>query len=133
MPNPTLTDAIDRLAAREDLGTEQMAAVLAMFPLVGKAMERMQKDGDKLSGTPLETTTVFESVLSKDQLTQAQAQSQQSSGGGGIGGLLAKKIIKKEEPKARSTIFTTHHEVLEIATSVAPADLAVPADFKEKK
>ena len=29
MPNPTLTDAIDRLAAREDLGTEQMAAVLA--------------------------------------------------------------------------------------------------------
>jgi hypothetical protein len=116
-----------------EISAEQMAAVLAMFPLVGKAMERMQKDGDKLSGTPLETTTVFESVLSKDQLTQAQAQSQQSSGGGGIGGLLAKKIIKKEEPKARSTIFTTHHEVLEIATSVAPADLAVPADFKEKK
>ncbi|MEZ0294499.1 MAG: anthranilate phosphoribosyltransferase [Solirubrobacteraceae bacterium] len=29
MPNPTLTDAIDRLAAREDLGTDQMAAVLA--------------------------------------------------------------------------------------------------------
>jgi anthranilate phosphoribosyltransferase len=29
LPNPTLTDAIDRLAAREDLGTEQMAAVLA--------------------------------------------------------------------------------------------------------
>jgi hypothetical protein len=116
-----------------EISAEQMAAVLAMFPLVGKAMERMQKDGDKLSGTPLETTTVFESVLSKDQLTQAQAQSQQSSGGGGIGGLLAKKIIKKEEPKARSTIFTTHHEVLEIATSVAPTDLAVPADFKEKK
>jgi hypothetical protein len=116
-----------------EISAEQMAAVLAMFPLVGKAMERMQKDGDKLSGTPLETTTVFESVMSKDQLTQAQAQSQQSSGGGGIGGLLAKKIIKKEEPKARSTIFTTHHEVLEIATSVAPTDLAVPADFKEKK
>ena len=116
-----------------EISAEQMAAVLAMFPLVGKAMERMQKDGDKLSGTALETSTLFESVLSKDQLTQAQAQSQQSSGGGGIGGLLAKKIIKKEEPKARSTIFTTHHEVLEIATSVAPTDLAVPADFKEKK
>jgi hypothetical protein len=115
------------------ISAEQMATVLAMFPLVGKAMERMQKDGDKLSGTALETTTVFESVLSKDQLTQAQAQSQQSSGGGGIGGLLAKKIIKKEDPKQRATIMTLHHEILEIATSVAAADLAVPADFKEKK
>ena len=47
--------------------------------------------------------------------------------------MLAKKIIKKEEPKARSPIFTTHHEVLEVATSVAAADLAIPADFKEKK
>jgi len=117
-----------------EISAEQMAAVLAMFPMVGKAMERMQKDGDKLAGTPLETSTVFESVLSKDQLTQAQAQSQQSSGGGGgIGGLLAKKIIKKEDPKQRSTIFTTHHEVIEIATSVAATDLAIPADFKEKK
>ena len=116
-----------------EISAEQMAAVLAMFPLVGKAMERMQKDGDKLSGTPLDTTTVFESVLSKDQLTQAQSQSQQSSGGGGIGGLLAKKIVKKEEPKQRSTVLTLHHEILEIATAVAAGDLAVPADFKEKK
>ena len=29
MPNPVLTDAIDRLASREDLDTERMAAVLA--------------------------------------------------------------------------------------------------------
>jgi anthranilate phosphoribosyltransferase len=29
LPNPVLTRAIDRLAAREDLGTDQMAAVLA--------------------------------------------------------------------------------------------------------
>ena len=114
------------------MSPEQMAQVLAMFPLVGKAMERMQKDGDKLKGSPLETTSTFEAVKSKEQLTQAQSQGSGSSGGG-IGGLLAKKIIKKEEPKARSTIFTTHHEVLEVSTSVAPADLAVPADFKEKK
>ncbi|HYT66588.1 MAG TPA: hypothetical protein VEL51_09235 [Vicinamibacterales bacterium] len=116
------------------MSAEQMATVLAMFPLVSKAMERMQKDADKLSGTALETTTTFEAVKSKDQLTQAQAQQQQSGGsGGGIGGLLAKKIIKKEEPKERATIFTTHHEILEVATSVAPTDLAIPADFKEKK
>jgi hypothetical protein len=115
------------------ISAEQMAAMMAMFPLVGKATERMKKEGDKLAGTPLDTTIVFESVRSKDQLTQAQADSSNQKSGGGIGGLLAKKIIKKEEPKARSTIVTTHTEVLEVTTSAAAADVAVPADFKEKK
>lgn len=115
------------------ISAEQMARMVALFPLVSKATERMQKDSGKLAGTPLETTTTFESVLSKDQLTEAQANSSKSSGGGGIGGLLAKKIIKKEEPKARSTIVTMHHEVLEVSTTVAPEDLAIPADFKLKK
>ena len=115
------------------MSAEQMSMVLAMFPLVGKAMERVQKEGDKLAGTPLDTTTTFEAVLSKDQVTEAKAQQQQSSGGGGIGGMLAKKLMKKEEPKERSTIFTMHHQILEVATTVAPADLAIPADYKEKK
>jgi hypothetical protein len=47
--------------------------------------------------------------------------------------MLARKIVKKEEPKARATIVTSHHEVLEVSTTVTPADLAIPADFKEKK
>lgn len=113
------------------MSPEQMSMVLATFPLIGKAMERMQKEGDKLSGTPLDTTTTFESVLSKEQL--AQAQTQQPSGGGGISGMLAKKIMKKEDPKARSTVLTLHHQILEIATTVAAQDLAIPADYKEKK
>lgn len=114
------------------MSAEQMATVLAMFPLVGKAMDRMQKDGDKLAGTPLDTTMTFEAVKTREQLAQAQEQ-QKSSGGGGIGGLLAKKIMKTEPPKARSTIFTSRHEVLEVSTSVEAADLAIPADYKEKK
>ena len=114
-----------------ELSAQQMATVLAMFPLVKKGMDRMAKDGDKLAGAALDTTTTFEAVKTKEQLAESQQQSQSS--GGGIGGLLAKKIAKKEEPKARSTIFTTHHEVLELATSVAAADLAIPADYKEKK
>jgi hypothetical protein len=114
------------------MSPEQMSMVLATFPLIGKAMERMQKEGDKLSGTPLDTTTTFESVLSKEQLAQAQSQ-QQSGGGGGISGMLAKKIMKKEDPKARSTVLTLHHQILEIATTVAAEDLAIPADYKEKK
>ena len=114
------------------LSAEQMSMVLAMFPLVGKAMDRMAKDGDKLAGTALDTTMTFEAVKSPDQLAQAQEQ-QKSSGGGGLSGMLAKKILKTEPPKARSTIFTSRHEVLEVATSVDATDLAIPADYKEKK
>jgi hypothetical protein len=113
------------------ISAEQMAAVMAMYPMVKNAMERMQKEGTKLQGTPLETTTVFEGVKSKEQLTQAQNSN--SGGGGGLGGMLARKMMKKEDPKARATIFTLHHEVLEIATSVAAPDVAIPPDFKEKK
>ena len=113
------------------MSAEQMASVLAMYPMVGKAMERMQKDGGKLAGTALETTTTFEAVKSPEQMAQAQQQS--GSSGGGIGGMLARKMMKKNEDKPRSTIMTLNNEVLEIATSVAASDLAVPADFKEKK
>jgi hypothetical protein len=115
-----------------DVSPEQMAAALAMFPLMAKASERMAKDSDKLSGTPLEVTTTVDAVKSPDQMTQAQQQQSQNQPKG-IGGMLAKKIMKTEDPKARSTVMTTHHEVLEVATSVAASDLAIPADFKEKK
>jgi len=114
------------------ISAEQMAAVLAMYPMVKNAMERMQKEGTKLQGTPLETTTTFEGVKSKEQLAQAQSSGSGSSSGG-LGGMLARKMMKKEEPKARATIFTLHNEVVEVSTSVAPSDLAIPADFKEKK
>jgi hypothetical protein len=114
------------------LSAEQMSMVLAMYPLVAKAMERMQKEGDKLSGTPLDSTMTFDAVLSKAQMEQAKAD-QQKSGGGGLGGMLARKMMKKEDPKQRVTIFTTNHQYLEVSKTVAPADLAIPADYKEKK
>ena len=114
------------------VSAEQMASLLAMFPLVAKANERMAKDADKLAGTPLDTTTTIESVLSKDQLTEAQASSTPSKGGG-LGGMLGRKLMKQDAPKQRSTIVTTHHEVLEVTPSAAAPDVAIPADFKEKK
>ena len=114
------------------MSADQMAAVMAMYPMVKDAMERMQKEGPKMQGTPLETTTTFEGVKSKDQLTQEQSNNSSSSGGG-ISGMLARKMMKKEDPKERATIFTAHNDVLEVATTVAAADLAIPPDFKEKK
>jgi hypothetical protein len=115
-----------------DLSADQMAALMAMYPLISKASDRMARDGDKLKGTALDTMTTVESVKSTDQLTQEKQQSSQSTGGG-ISGMMMKKMVKKEEPKQRTTIMTSRHEILEVATSVSASDLAIPADFKEKK
>jgi hypothetical protein len=113
------------------MGAEQMAAVMAMYPMLKQASDRLKQEGTKLQGTPLATTTTFEAVKSKAQM-EASAN-QQSSGGGGLGGMLARRMMKKEEPKARATVFTTQHELQEVSTTVAPAELQIPAGFKEKK
>jgi hypothetical protein len=114
------------------VSAEQMAAVLAMYPLVKQGMERLNKEKVSLKGTPLATDTTFEAVKSKEQLAQ-EKESSSSSGGGGIGGLLARKVMKKEEPKARATIFTVSGETLELSTTVTAADLEIPAGFKQTK
>jgi hypothetical protein len=113
----------------QGLSPEQMAAVLAMYPMVSKAMERLKSEGTKLEGTPLATTTVFEAVKSKEAMAQQQNQQNNS---GGLGGMLARKMMKRED-KPRATIFTINHEVLEVTSNVTPEDLQIPAGFKEKK
>lgn len=112
---------------------EQMAMVVAMYPMLKQASDRLSKEGSKLQGTPLATTTTFEAVKSRDQMVAAQSESG-GSGGGGLGGMLARKIAKRDaEPKARATIFTVMGETQEVSTSVAAADVAIPPDFKQKQ
>jgi hypothetical protein len=111
---------------------QQLAAAFAMFPAVQPMMKQMSAEGDKLQGTPLETTTVLESVKSAEQMKQAQ--SQQSSGGGGLtGGLASRMLGAKAQPKPRSTVFTTVHNVLSVEAAASDADVTIPAGFKEKK
>ena len=114
------------------MSAEQLATVIAMFPAVKQAMDRLQKEGPKLQGTPLATTTTVEGVKSREQTAQ-QADSGKS--GGGLGGMLARKIAKKDNDatSARSMIFTAEHEVQEVQTAVTAADTAIPDGFKEKK
>ncbi len=115
------------------MSAEQMAMVVAMYPMLKQASDRLSKEGSKLQGTPLATTTTFEAVKSRDQMVAAQSESS-GSGGGGLGAMLARKIAKKDaEPKARATIFTVIGETQEVSTSVSAADLAIPPDFKLKK
>jgi hypothetical protein len=116
-------------AGIETISPAQAAQLMALFPLVSKALDRAAKDADKLAGTPLDTTMTIEAVKSPEQMTQEQ----QSGGGGGLGGMLGRKIMKKDSPKPRTLIMTSHTQVLEIGKSVDAADLAVPPDFKEKK
>ena len=113
------------------ISAQQMASIIAMYPMIKQGMERMQREGTKLQGTPLATVTTFEAVKSKEQMAQ-QSQSKES-GGGGLGGMLARKMMKKDsDVKPRATIMTMTNEVQEISTSVTPADLDVPAGFKQK-
>jgi hypothetical protein len=87
----------------------------------------MSKENVNLKGTPLATTMTFEGVKSKEQLEQES----QSDGGGGLGGMLARRVMKKDT-KPRATFMTVTSETLEVATTVAPADIEIPAGFKQK-
>ena len=115
---------------------EQMAAALAMYPMLKEALGRMNAEGSKLEGTAIATTMTVEAVKSPEQMEQ-QAEQEESSGGGGLTGMFARKMMKKkkaedEGPKDRAKVMTTTHEVLSVSTDVAPSDVAIPADFKQK-
>jgi hypothetical protein len=109
------------------MSAEQMAAVMVLYPMLKPAMERLKSEGAKLDGTPLATTSLLESVRSKEQMAQQPEQS-----GGGLGGMLARRMMKRDD-KPRATVLTINHETLEVTPAVPDADLQIPAGFKEKK
>lgn len=120
--------AFDRRFAEQVYGematmtADQLAALLAMHPGFQKAQERLAKEGEKLAGTPLMTTLTLESV--KDPAAA-------SEGGKGIGGM-AGRLMRREKPGEKKKVFTSTHETLTIAASASDADVAVPADYKER-
>jgi hypothetical protein len=111
------------------VSAQQMAAVIAMYPLVKQAMERMNQEKVSMSGTPLATTMTFEGVKSKEQVAQESQNS--SNSGGGLSGMLARRMMKTNSAP-RATFMTINTETLEIATTVAPPDIDIPAGFKQK-
>jgi len=112
---------------------QQMAGMMALYPSFATMASRMEAERGKLDGTALSTTVLFEAVRSAEQLKQAE-QSSQSSGGGGIGGMLGRRIMgNRGAPEPRSMVLRTTHEILSVDTTVADADVAVPANFRERK
>jgi hypothetical protein len=120
--------AFDRKFAEQVYGemaamsADQLAALLAMHPGFQKASERLAKEGQKLAGTPLMTTVTLEAA--KDPAAAAQNQ------GGGIAG----RLMRRNQPKPgeKSKVFGSTHEILTVAASASDADVAIPADFKER-
>jgi hypothetical protein len=106
---------------------QQTAGLAAMFPSFGKMAQQMQDEGRKLEGTPLQSSTTFESVKSAAEMSAA---SQGRSGGGGIGGMLARRMRGPVQQK--SLVMTTTNEYLSIEPAASDADVAIPANFKAK-
>ena len=128
------------------VSAEQMAQAQAMYPMMKDAIAKMSAEGGKIDGTAIQTTTTMDAVKSEEQVAE-EAKASSNSGDsksstplstGGLLGGLAKKMAQKkmggdEPPKARATFMTATTEVLKVVTDVTPADVAIPAGFKENK
>src|SRR4051812_10331566 len=126
------------------VSAEQMAAAMAMYPMMKQALGKMTSEGDKIDGTAIQSITTLDAVKSAEEMAQeakATESDNKSAASGGVSGMLggfAKKMAQKRSggdgtPKPRTTFMTTTHEVLKVVTDVTAADVAVPAGFKEGK
>jgi hypothetical protein len=119
---------------------EQMAAALAMYPGLAQARDRFAKEQVRLGGTPVLTTTRFESVKGAAAAKAAPQEEQRPSAGvGGLLGGLGRRIAKPKQSDTdrattggRTTIMTGTHEVLSVAAEVNPADVTLPAGFRQR-
>ena len=126
-----------------------MMQAMAVYPQMKDGMARMQKEAGKLDGTAILTVVKMESVQTPEQAKAGADQEKQGGGGmggiaGGLGGMFGKKKKTDEQPKDqpknaqaagptnRATIMTSTTELLSVETSVAAADIELPAGFKQK-
>jgi len=121
------------------VSAEQMAAAMALYPMMKQAMGRMTVEGAKLEGTAILTTVTMDAVKSGEQIAEetTAAEEKPAPGLGGLLGGLAKKAAARkggdDGSKARTTFMTSTNEVLQIATAVSATDVGVPVGFKENK
>ncbi len=120
---------------------QDMASALALYPMLKPALEKMNAERSKVTGTAILTTVKVEGVKSAEQFAQEQKQREEGnkpSLTGGVGGLLGglgrraaqQKVQGDVQP--RSTVMTTTTEMLKIVTDVTAGDVEVPAGFKQQ-
>jgi hypothetical protein len=113
----------------------QMAAAMALYPMLRQAITKMNAEGSKAEGTAIMTTLTFDAVKSAEQMAAETKQESKPSGGvGGMLGGLAKRVRKNDdEAKPRTTFMTSIVEVLKVSTDVPAAAVAIPEGFRESK
>jgi hypothetical protein len=122
---------------------QDLAAAMAMYPMMKQAVARMSTENVKMDGTPISSTVTMDAVQSAEQSAQEAKRDDDSkpdastSVGSLLSGLAKRKAAQKQEGqnenKGRSTFMTTTNEVLKVTTAVSAADVAIPAGFKENK
>jgi hypothetical protein len=134
-----------KIADEATLASAQgMMQMLAMYPGLKKGMDKLAAEQGNLDGTAIQSVTTFHTVMTAEQAAQAKKDegARPSGAGGVVGGMLGRFGRKKaEEPKEqpaaaggpnRALLMTSTTEVLSVTASVAPADVAVPAGFRQK-
>ena len=123
--------------------TPDMTQAMAMYPMMKDAMAKFQAEGKKLSGTPLATDMKFQLAAppqSAEEQKKAESEPTPTTVGGLLGGFGRRMARKKADDKpadpnavpGRVTVMTTTTETLQVATTVADTDVALPAGFKLK-
>lgn len=147
--------AVDEVAAFElkylraiwgdTLDVRSFAALAAMAPGFADAMKKFQQKSESLTGTPIRTTLTYESVAGTAPREAEQSEDSGMDPAAGaakmIGGFLAKRAKKTESSEEaapagaanRSMLFTSTSVLKKAALTADDAELAIPADYKQKK
>ncbi len=122
---------------------QDMAAAMAMYPMMTEALARMNTEKVKMDGTTITSIVTLDAVRSAEDVAQDARRSKEESQpsvagglGGFLGGLAKKAAQKKSDPnedKSRVTFMTITNEILKVTTTVADSDVAIPAGFRENK
>jgi hypothetical protein len=111
---------------------DQMAALVAHYPGLTKALARLKEEGAKLQGIPLHSTFSLNLIRSAEEVAKAEKQDSEVSG---ISGFLAKKLMKKaagDPTQPKQALMTTTVETLKITPAATAADVALPAGYQPK-
>jgi hypothetical protein len=133
----------EKLALQTTLDPQQMAAVLAMYPMMAEAMKRFEKENVNMDGLSVLTVMNVEAVAGAEQQAAAREDKPKEEPAprsiGGLAGRLARRAANREPEQPaggadpnRATVMTMQHELLKVTPTVAAADLQIPAGFKQK-
>lgn len=111
---------------------EQLTAMVALYPGLQAAMEKMKAESEKVNteGTSLASALTITAWKSAQQVAQSENEDSQPTG---LGGFLAKKMMKKGNPSdPRTNLMTSTTELLKITPDAGAPDVALPSGFKPK-